>query len=72
MKNDRTPEFYEKIVALKGKLTASEIGERFGITKNAVIGIWNRAGAPALKVQERSELQSSANRAAWERRRLGL
>jgi len=53
----RTPEFYAAIIALKGKMTASEVGAKFGITRNAVIGIWHRAKSPPISDETRAQMQ---------------
>lgn len=69
MKKVRTPEFYAQICALKGRKSASEVGADYGVTKNAVIGIWHRAGTPALTVVQRHIISKRARKAARERRR---
>lgn len=33
----------QEIVALKGRLSASKIGKRYGVTRNAICGLWFRA-----------------------------
>lgn len=35
-------ETIEAICALEGKLSASEVGRQFGMSKNAVCGVWHR------------------------------
>lgn len=67
----RPPEFYAKIVALKGEKSASEIGAIYGLTRNAVIGIWDRAGAPPLTPMQKYDLASRTKAAAWKRRKAG-
>lgn len=63
------PETRAHIISQKGILSASEIGTMYGLTRNAVIGIWDRAGAPALTVVQRHTIEKRAKAAAWQRRK---
>lgn len=42
-----SPHTIAEIVGAKKKWTARETGEKFGISRNAVIGLWHRHGASA-------------------------
>ncbi len=54
-----------EIVALKPTHTATEVGNKFGITRYAVIGIWYRAKAPPLSPAEISRRNVRAQKAWW-------
>lgn len=68
MKQTRPPEFYAEIVSFRGRLTGSEVGAKFGLTRNAVIGIWNRSGAPLMTPEQCSQMMSRAQQKILERR----
>jgi hypothetical protein len=57
------------IVALKGVKSASEVGAIYGLTRNSVIGIWDRAGAPRLTVVQLHIIAKRAHFAARQRRK---
>jgi transposase-like protein len=64
-----TDEEREQIIAMRIKHTAREVGEKFGITRNCVIGIWWRSiNQPKLSDEER--FKTYENRQAARRKPL--
>lgn len=68
MKQQRPPEFYTEIVSFRGLLSGSEVGAKFGLTRNAVIGIWNRSNAPLMTPEQCSRMMVRAQQKIRERR----
>jgi hypothetical protein len=58
-----------EIVKLRGQLSASEIAEKFNLTRNAVIGIWFRTRCPPISKEALFVIRSRTNSEAQLRRR---
>jgi hypothetical protein len=65
----RSPETIAEIVALRGQLSASEIGEKFNLTRDAVIAIWFRAKCAPISKEALFVIRSRTNSEAQLRRR---
>ncbi len=65
----RSPEIHAAIIAYKAVLSASEVGTIYGLSRNAVIGIWDRAGTPPLTIVQRHIIEKRTKTAAGKRRR---
>ena len=62
------PELYAEIVSFRGLLSGSEVGAKFGLTRNAVIGICNRSNAPLMTPEQHSKMCSRAQAKIKQRR----
>jgi len=62
-KRHRSKDERDAIVAMKPTHSAAEVAKKFGTTKNAVIGIWDRADAAPIPKKEFRRRCSSKERA---------
>lgn len=51
-----SPETIKAVLALRGKLSASEIGLKLDLSRNSVISIWNRYAVNPISKEERQAI----------------